>query len=491
MKPETLTAAWAELWAASPDRPQLHDPVVGWLTRGELDLRSRAAAGRLYGLGIRKGDRVLVSAGASAELVIAHIACLRLGAVVVPVNGAYRCPEVAHVVADASPRLAITDHPEWPGWLASLDSRLAVVTPAIPADAASAPGVDLCEAIDAALIGYTSGTTGTPKGAVLTHGNLLAGADSVRRAWQWTADDRLVLALPLFHMHGLGVGLHGTLLAGASACLLPGFAPDAVLDTAARHEATLFFGVPTMYARLAESPRVAELSRLRLCVSGSAPLAADLHQRLQELTGQAVLERYGMTETVMLTSNPSDGERRAGTVGLPLPGVSMRLDSSDAGGPGEVLVKGPSVFHGYWRRRDEDCFTPDGWFRTGDIGELDDAGYLRLVGRAKELIISGGFNVYPREVEDALATHPAITEVAVTGTPDPEWGEIVTANVVLAHGAAQLTVDDLRAHVADNLAPFKQPRRVVIVDELPRNALGKVQRNLLKVPGTSTDQAAS
>jgi malonyl-CoA/methylmalonyl-CoA synthetase len=480
--PTTLPAAWAERWEHEPDRAQLHEPTSGWHTRGALDAASRAAAGRLYGLGIRKGDRVLLSATASVDLVVAHVACLRLGAIVVPVNGAYRRPEVAHVVTDATPRLAITDHPDWPGWLAAVDARVAVTTPDVPAAAAAAPSLDEVDAGDAALVGYTSGTTGTPKGAVLSHANLLAGAHAVVSAWQWTAADRLVLALPLFHMHGLGVGLHGTLLSGGSACLLGGFTPELVLDTAARHDATLFFGVPTMYARLADSPRVGELARLRLLVSGSAPLAAELHQRIRQLTGHAVLERYGMTETVMLTSNPYDGERRAGTVGLPLPGVELRLDAADPAGPGEVLVRGPNVFRGYWRRPDAGGFTPDGWFRTGDIGERDDAGYLRLVGRAKELIISGGYNVYPREVEDALASHPGVAEVAVAGTPDPEWGEVVTAYVVPAPGAPAPSVDDLRSHVAEELASYKQPRRVVTVAALPRNALGKVQRHLLHRP---------
>ncbi|MGZ4678515.1 MAG: AMP-binding protein, partial [Acidimicrobiia bacterium] len=272
--------------------------------------------------------------------------------------------------------------------------------------------------------------------------------------------------------HGLGVGLHGTLLAGGSAVLLPRFDPDAVLDAARDHDATLFFGVPTMYARLANSERVAELARLRLCVSGSAPLPAALHGDLRERAGVRVLERYGMTETLMNVSNPYDGERRAGTVGFPLPGVEVRLDEPTA----EILLRGPNVFRGYWGRDDatRDAFTPDGWFRSGDVGEYDPDGYLRIVGRAKELIISGGFNVYPREVEDVLLEHPAVAEVAVVGEPSDEWGELVVAVVVPATDARD--PDALLAFAAEQLAPYKRPRRIRFVDALPRNALGKVVR---------------
>jgi malonyl-CoA/methylmalonyl-CoA synthetase len=329
---------------------------------------------------------------------------------------------------------------------------------------------------DPAIIGYTSGTTGAPKGAVLSHGNVLAGAASVRIAWRWTTDDRLVLCLPLFHMHGLGVGLHGSLLAGASIVLLEGFDIDVVLDAVRDHQATLFFGVPTMYHRFASSDRAGELAALRLCVAGSAALPAAIHEQLEARAGVRVLERYGMTETVMLVSNPFDGERRAGTVGFPLPGVELRLGERD-----EIEVRGPNVFAGYWHRPDATAasFTDDGWFRTGDLGALDDDGYVRIVGRAKELIISGGFNVYPREVEDVLADHPAFADVAVAGRPSPEWGEEVTAFVVLAHGSRPPGVDELRDWCRAKLAPYKLPRGVVVVDALPRNALGKVVKGEL------------
>jgi malonyl-CoA/methylmalonyl-CoA synthetase len=332
---------------------------------------------------------------------------------------------------------------------------------------------------DPALLCYTSGTTGAPKGAVLAHGNLLASAEALRLAWRWGQDDRLVLALPLFHVHGLGVGLHGTLLAGASAVLLPRFEVDAVLDAARDQRATLFFGVPTMYTRLAASPRAAELSRLRLCVSGSAPLPPTVFERLAERAGQRVLERYGMTETVMNVSNPCDGERRPGTVGLPLPGVELRLAGGDQG---EVLVRGPNVFSGYWGNPSAtaEAFDADGWFRTGDLGSFDERGYLRIEGRGKELIITGGYNVHPREVEELLLEHPGVAEVAVVGTPSEEWGEQVTAFVVPADPAAPPGRDELLAFAAERLAGFKRPRVVHYVEALPRNALGKVLKHELR-----------
>jgi malonyl-CoA/methylmalonyl-CoA synthetase len=312
---------------------------------------------------------------------------------------------------------------------------------------------------------------------VLSHGNLLSSVEALLLAWRWTEADRLVLALPLFHMHGLGVGLHGTLLAGASAVLLDRFDVDAVLDAAAAHQATLFFGVPTMYTRLVGSPRAPELGRLRLCVSGSAPLPADLFAQFEAVTGQRVLERYGMTETVMLVSNPYEGVRRAGTVGLPLPGVELRL----AEPAGEILVRGPNVFAGYRNRPEAtaEAIDGEGWFRTGDLGRLDEDGYVTIVGRAKELIISGGYNVYPREVEDVIRQLPAVADVAVVGTPDPGWGELVTAFVEVGEGGA-LREDDIVGFVAEHLAAYKRPRLVHLVGALPRNALGKVQKHLLR-----------
>ena len=478
----TLPQVWAARFEDAPDRPVLWEERRGWVRAGDLDLTGRRVAARLAGTGLRPGDRILMSAATSAELVEAHVAALRLGLVVVPANTAYREREIAHIVLDAAPRAAVVDDPDRAAWIRRASPGTLVVGPDVdlPTGAGPAPVLDLAGPDDPAVIGYTSGTTGAPKGAVLSHANLLASSESVRIAWRWTADDRLVLALPLFHIHGLGVGLHGTLLAGASAVLLPRFDPDAVLDAAAAHDATLFFGVPTMYARLGASPRLGELGRLRLCVSGSAPLPPAVFDRLADGSGQRVLERYGMTETGMNVSNPYDGERRPGTVGFPLPGVELRLAER-----GEIQLRGPNVFGGYWRRPEATAaaFTADGWFRTGDIGEHDADGYLRLVGRARELIITGGLNVYPREVEEVLLEHPAVAEVAVAGVTDAEWGEIVTAWVVPSRPAAPPAAADLTGFAAERLARFKCPRHVVFVDALPRNALGKVLRHQLRTDG--------
>lgn len=485
---ESLPAVWLDHAARQPDRPCLHDPTEGWISRGELRARGAAVAGRLYAAGLRRGDRVLLCAPSGVALVAAHAACLRMGLVVVPLNAALRRREVTHIVADSSPRGAIIDDAEMRSWVVAGAPDALTCTSTVDLPPGSVPSLDELSADTPAMIGYTSGTTGTPKGAVLTHGNLLAGAEALRRAWGWRSDDRLVLALPLFHMHGLGVGLHGTLLAGASAILQPTFTPDGVPDAVRDHEATLFFGVPTMYHRLADSDRARELAGLRLAVSGSAPLPADLHRRFNSLTGLRVLERYGMTETVMLVSNPLDGDRRPGSVGFPLPGVELQILPPAAtpgavaevpdGTAGEIWVRGPNVFSGYWRRPGAG---PDaeGWFATGDIGRRDADGYLYLEGRAGEVIITGGFNVHPREVEEQLADHPGIAEVAVAGRPDEQWGELVVAYVVAAPGARAPSAAELRSHVQDRLAAYKQPRAVVVTEYLPRNALGKIQRHRL------------
>ena len=419
---------------------------------------------------------MLFGAESSLGLVIAHVAALRSGIVVVPANTAYRERELAHIVGDARPKAALVDSDDrMRSVRAATRGEVVVVGPEVGLPDRGAELLDAAVPDDPALIGYTSGTTGSPKGAVLSHANLLVGSESVRLAWRWTAADRLVLALPLFHVHGLCVGLHGTLLAGASAVLLPRFEVDAVLDAAPEHDASMFFGVPTMYHRLARSARVGELARLRLCVSGSAPLPAELYQALAERGGQQVLERYGMTETLMLVSNPCDGERRPGSVGFALPGVELRLSD---GTEGEIQVRGPNVFAGYWERPQAtaESFT-DGWFRTGDLASVDPDGYVRILGRSKELIISGGLNVYPREVEEVLLAHPDVAEVAVVGTPSDEWGEVVTAFVVPA--GAHHSADPLLAFAAEQLAPFKRPRVVHFVDSLPRNPLGKVLRHEL------------
>ena len=545
----TLPAVWLDRWAADPQRAVVWDAQSGWVTGGQLSERAQDVLQYLVGAGVVAGNRVLMSGSSSAQLVAAHTALLARGAVVVPLNGAYREHELRDVVADSRPSAALLEgdgiRAGWHQWLADADWKLkcggldAVALCSGTASRAErmsraqfgdttprAPsyrrfwGRDMeAQALqrrssEPALIGYTSGTTGRPKGAVLSHANLLASVRALELAWRWTADDVLVLALPLFHMHGLGVGLHGTLTVGARAVLLPTFDPDAVFDAISEHQATLFFGVPTMYSRLVASPRAAELSALRLCVSGSAPMPVELHDAVREVSGQHVIERYGMTETVMLVSNPHDEPRRAGTVGFPLPGVEVRLDAlkandrssfgeavdvadvaeQKAAGPAtagtanealtaaEILVRGPNVFSGYWERPAENTASfSDGWFRTGDLGQWDD-GYLRIVGRAKELIICGGFNVYPREVEEVIASHPDIAECAVGGEPDPEWGEAVVAYVVAERDFGD---DELKDFVGERLAFYKRPRRTYRIAALPRNALGKVQRHELALMAAS------
>ena len=476
----SLPAAWHRLAEADPGRPALWAAGPGWRSRGDLDAAGARVAGRLRRAGLAAGDRVLVSAATSMDLVTAYLGALRMGLVVVPVNTAYREREVAHIVGDARPAAAVVDDPGRGDWARRAGGGDLLVTgPGVGLPDGDPPPLDGAAPGDPALLCYTSGTTGAPKGAVLTHGNLLASAEALRLAWRWSPSDRLVLALPLFHIHGLGVGLHGTLLAGASAVLLARFEVDAVLDAARDHAATLFFGVPTMYTRLAGSPRAGELARLRLCVSGSAPLPPAVFRRLAERAGQRVLERYGMTETIMNVSNPYDGERRPGTVGLPLPGVELRLAG---GSEGEVLLRGPNVFGGYWANpaATAEAFDPGGWFRTGDLGSFDERGYLRIEGRSKELIITGGYNVHPREVEELLLEHPGVAEAAVVGVPSEEWGEQVAAFVVPADPAAPPAPEELLAYAAERLAGFKRPRVLRYLDALPRNALGKVLKQELR-----------
>jgi malonyl-CoA/methylmalonyl-CoA synthetase len=474
----SLPVVWAERWRAAPTAPVLLDRMGeprDWCHAGELDERTRAEASRLAERGLAPGDRLLWSCAPSLEAVVSCVGALRLGAVVVPANPAYSDRELEHIVRDVRPTMAVTDSNDRSAAIVS--SSAGATTVLGPADQRQPPPsyepiLDASAPDDPALIVYTSGTTGAPKGAVLSHANLLAGVGTLVVAWGWTPEDRLALALPLFHVHGLCAGLFGTLAAGGSA-VLTRFDPSSLLDDAARHRATLFFGVPTMYSRLLASGRAGELASLRLCVSGSAPLPIEVFDRLAGEAGFRPLERYGMTETLLTLSNPLVGERRAGSVGFPLPGVRARVDDD-----GALWVRGPSVFAGYWEKpaANAECLR-DGWFRTGDVVSVDPDGYFRIRGRSGDLIITGGYNVYPAEVEDVLLAHPAVAEVAVTGEPSPEWGESVVAWVV-ADGA--LDLDDLASFAAARLAPYKRPRAVRLLDALPRNAMGKVERSALR-----------
>ena len=468
----TLPEQWLARWRDDPGATVVIDPSGVRVTGAMMADWSAGVARRLATSGVRAGDRVLLSADPSIDLVVAYVALLRLGAVVVPTNPAYTGPELHHVVSDARPVLAVADEPA-----RFAELGLPAVTPAVAGPDAGQVALDLAGPDELAWLCYTSGTTGRPKGAMLSHANLAAGAEALLEAWGWTSRDCLVLALPLFHMHGLGVGINGALTSGSPVVVLARFDVDAVLDAREAYDGTLFFGVPTMYARFVESARLEELSQFRLCVSGSAPLAPALWAAVREATGVEVLERYGMTETMMLCSNPLAGPRIPGSVGTPLPGVDVRLAED-----GAVEVRGPAVFSGYWERPDATAaaFTADGWFRTADVGAWGTEGDLRLVGRTSELVITGGFNVYPREVEDAVREHPDVVDVAVIGAADPAWGEIVVAFVVAATADAPPATESLDAHVLERLAPYKRPRRWTFVESLPRNAMGKVQRDVLR-----------
>jgi malonyl-CoA/methylmalonyl-CoA synthetase len=468
----TLPDVWSARWAADPEAPVLVD---GWDRARVLDGAALAegttrVAAALASSGVAPGDRVLWCARASLESVQALLGVLRAGAVLVTVNPSATGAEVDHFVADCTPTVAITDDvarhdfpPDVPVF--SVDEVLKGST-----SPSSPPDLPVLSPQADALIVYTSGTTGRPKGAVHTHASLRAGVGALVQAWGWQPDDRLLLALPLFHVHGLGAGLFGTLSAGASAVVFDRFDEEAIVTAP---DATMFFGVPTMYHRLAASGRAGLLAGLRLCVCGSAPLAADLWLDLRR-QGVEVLERYGMTETLLTLSNPLEGERRPGAVGLPLPGVEAALDEVDEDGVGELLVRGGSLCRGYWGRAD--AFTDaDGWFATGDLASVADDGYVAIRGRRTELIITGGHNVYPAEVEAVLARHPGVDEVAVVGLPSAEWGETVVAFVV---GAPDLA--ELRDLAEAELAPFKRPRELRLVESLPRNALGKVVRKELR-----------
>jgi malonyl-CoA/methylmalonyl-CoA synthetase len=414
------------------------------------------------------------------DAIVGLIGALRLGAVVVPVNPSASRSELRYVARDVGPSVCVVDGAEGRDWLCADVADAVVLPPHELLSGAGNPAVAGLDAVapgDDALIVYTSGTTGEPKGAVHTHRSLLAGSLALQMAWDWRPDDRLLLALPLFHVHGLCAGLFGTLAAGSSAVIFERFIPAQVVDAVA--ESTMFFGVPTMYHRLAGSGRAAELAALRLCVCGSAPLSADLWQRFHDDWGVSILERYGMSETLLTLSNPLRGERRPGSVGFPLPGVEAAIADADEAGVGELMVRGPSLCRGYWHRAAaSEGMWHEGWFATGDLASVGDDDYISIRGRRTELIITGGHNVYPAEVEAVLGRHPSVAEIAVIGLPSAEWGESVTAFVAGRDGEPD--VNALAVLAAQELASYKRPREFVVVDSLPRNAMGKVVRRDLR-----------
>jgi acyl-CoA synthetase (AMP-forming)/AMP-acid ligase II len=508
----TIPDLAAESAAQFPDRVAVSVDGVP-VTHAGLD----AAAGRVAGwlaARIAPGDRVLLAAGPGPGFLRCYLGALRAGAVVVLANPGYTAAELAHLVTDSGARIAFAD-PGPAEQLATLAGPPDTVLVTDP-DCAGRPLPPVPQPGDLALLAYTSGTTGRPKGVPLTHRQLATSIRSAMAAWRWIPDDVLVHALPLFHQHGLG-GVHATLIAGSTAHLQSRFSPAGLIGLARQTAASVLFGVPATYQALLDTARergaLAEgayaeqalasgspvagpwLGRLRLAVCGSAPLRPGLARELPALLGQLPLVRYGTTESGLDVSNPL-GRARADTVGLPLPGVECRVwpiqpvTAPPGGGPvpgtgGEIQLRGPQVFGGYWGdpAATATAFTADGWFRTGDIGAVDEAtGHLVIHGRIKELIISGGLNVYPREVEAALESHPAVAEAAVAGVPHPRWGEQVTAWVVLRPGA---TADAaaLIAHARTQLAAYKCPKQVFQVTALPRTALGKLNRRALRPPG--------
>ena len=430
------------------------------LTFGEIDGRANRTAQALLRRGLKTGDRLCVQLPNCLEIVDLYLACTRLGVIFVPINVLYRDREVAHILRDAEPALVIT-----PADLPSLEG-LDPVRPDVQLDGDAPAGII-----------YTSGTTGASKGAVLTHNNFAANAVTLITCWQIAAADRFLLALPLFHVHALGNGLHCWLASGCRMRLLERFEHAAAAAEFLDFHPTLFFGVPTIYVRMLDWPvdTAREIgSSARLFVSGSAALPAHVLEQFRARFGHTILERYGMSETLMNVSNPYVGERRPGSIGLPLPGVSVRVVE------GELLLKGPNVFGGYWRREDATRAAFDGaWFKTGDLADVSPDGYYTLRGRKSDLIISGGFNIYPREIEEFLQEQPEVAEAAVCGVPDEVRGEVPVAFLVLKSAVEPA---ELEARCRANLASFKLPRAFHAVESLPRNALGKVQKHLLRPP---------
>ncbi len=496
-----------DCWLETADGPQGHQ-YYSWR---DLDRGSAKIANLLASLKLPAGSRIAAQVEKSAEALMLYLATIRAGFVYLPLNTAYRSDEMAYFIENAAPAVVVCT-PQNFGWITQIAFSRGVsqVFTLDEPNAASADsnggrnsGSLLSRAVhfadtfdtvqrdadDLAAILYTSGTTGRSKGAMLTHGNLASNIATLHECWQWQAGDVLLHALPLFHIHGLFVAAHGALWNGSKMIFLSKFDSAAVIRQLPR--ATVFMGVPTYYVRLLSDPSFTRdtCANMRLFVSGSAPLLSETFTQFAERTGHTILERYGMSETAMLTSNPYDGERRAGTVGPALPGVSVRVVNAEgqacASGEnaeiGDIQVKGPNVFKGYWQMPEKTAeeFTADGYFKTGDVGKFDADGYLSIVGRSKDLIISGGYNVYPKEIESVIDDMPGVRESAVVGVPHPDFGEAVTA-IVVPRKDSTLSAAAIIAELKSKIANFKVPKQVHFVDELPRNTMGKVQKNLLR-----------
>lgn len=477
----------------APDRLGVETDLGRRYTYADLEDEAARFAQLLNEHGVARGDRVLVQIEKCVESLTLYLGCLRLGAVFVPVNTANTPAELQYFANDAQPTLAILRPDDAPGAQALRDVHSIRATATLAAQHGGSLGAALASAnrypdprpMDGQLLGsliYTSGTTGRSKGAMLTRANIASNGVALASAWHFTASDVVVHVLPMFHVHGLFAALSTTLAAGASLRFENQFDVTRTIEHFSR--STVFMGVPTHYTRLLQSPLLTRdaTRSMRLFVSGSAPLLVETHERFERQTGHVILERYGMTETLMNTSNPYAGERRAGTVGMPLPGVHIRLAKADEAEPiGEIHIKGPNVCAGYWQdaEKTQAAWTADGWFKSGDLGSIDERGYVSIVGRAKDLIISGGYNVYPKEIETELDALPGVLESAVFGVMHPDFGEGVTAAVVPQSGAV-LEEAQLLTALSTVLAKYKCPKRILVLSELPRNTMGKVQKNLLR-----------
>ena len=482
----------ADLFASSligqaGDEAIEYEPAGGGLatlTFGDLEARSNRLAHALGRRGLRAGDRVAVYLSNRLEFVDLLLACVKLGLVLVPINILYREREITHILTDAQPRVVITTREKFPAFEGATPLDAAELTGEAAGESSSGVRGPIDADAPAAIV-YTSGTTGRSKGAVLSHNNCLANTVNLIGCWRITASDRYLAVLPLFHVHGLANGLMTWLASGCRMRLVERFEAARAEEWFTAFEPTLFFGVPTIYVRLLDLRRdtaAAIGAKMRLFVSGSAPLPSAVFEEFRSRFGHAILERYGMSETLMNLSNPYVGQRRAGSVGMPLPGLSTRIvrpDGTDVetGETGELLVRGPNVFSGYWRQPEATAAAfVDGWFRTGDLAERDADGYYTLRGRRTDLIISGGFNIYPREIEELLLETPGVREAVVVGVPDTRRGELPVAYLVTDRPIDPPALDE-RCRRA--LASFKVPRAFVRVDALPRTALGKVQKHLL------------
>src|SRR6476661_7617587 len=467
------------------------------ISYGELIARAGQMANVLVARGVKPGDRVAAQTEKSVPGLVLYLAAVRAGAVYLPLNTAYTLNELEYFITDAEPSLVVCD-PSKAESIAPIAAKVGAKVETLGADGkgsltdAAAKEAAQFETIaraddDLAAILYTSGTTGRSKGAMLTHDNLASNSLTLVDYWRFTSNDVLIHALPIYHTHGLFVASNVILFSGASMIFLPKFDPEKIMSLMPR--ATALMGVPTFYVRLLQHPNLSKdaVRNMRLFVSGSAPLLADTHREWSAKTGHAILERYGMTETNMNTSNPYDGDRVPGAVGHPLPGVTLRVTDPETGKElpresiGMIEVRGPNVFKGYWRMPEKTKaeFRDDGFFITGDLGKIDGSGYVHILGRGKDLVISGGFNVYPKEIESEIDAMPGVIESAVIGVPHADFGEGVTAVVVCDKGAGVDEASVLKA-LDGRLAKFKMPKRVIVVDELPRNAMGKVQKNILR-----------